>query len=102
MLAKTHDLPLCPPDSAAISYTLLQHLGLMLDELSAQMLLVWRDERQAWQWAATDLRSTHGFWALGEAIVDAVAARYPAAFEWAETALHPATSARASFGSETS
>jgi hypothetical protein len=55
----------------------------MLDELSAQGLEVWRDERQAWhwRWRATDLRSPRGFWALGEAIVDAVATRYPAAFD---------------------
>jgi hypothetical protein len=74
---------LCPPDAAAISYTLLRHLGLILDELSAQGLIVWQDERQAWRWAwtATELRAERGFWALGEAIVDAVATRYPAAFD---------------------
>jgi hypothetical protein len=74
---------LCPPDATAISYTLLRHLGLMLDELSAQGLNVWRDDRHAWQWswAATGLKSERGFWALGEAIVDAVVARYPAAFD---------------------
>ncbi len=75
--------PLCPPNSAAISYTLIRHIGLMLDELSAQGLEVWRDERQAWQWrwVATNLRSERGLWALGEAVVDAVVARYPAAFD---------------------
>lgn len=73
----------CPPDATAISYTLLRHLGLMLDELSAQGLEVWRDERQTWhwQWTAANLSSERGFWALGEAIVDAVVARYPAAFD---------------------
>ena len=75
--------PLCPPDATAISYTLLRHLGLMLDELSTQGLTVWQDERQAWRWAwaTTPLRSEQGFWALGEAIVDAVAARYPQVFD---------------------
>jgi len=64
MLAENRDLPLCPPDASAISYTFLRHLGLMLDELSAQGLEVWRDEQQVWQWrwAATDLRSARGFW----------------------------------------
>jgi hypothetical protein len=73
---------ICPPSAAAVSYTLLRHLGLMLDELSAQGLSLWQDERQTWQWAweTTDLRSEQGFWALGEAIVDAVAARYPDVF----------------------
>lgn len=55
----------------------------MLDELSAQGLQVWQDECQAWRWAwtATEVRSERGFWAIGEAIVDAVVTRYPAAFD---------------------
>jgi hypothetical protein len=75
--------PLCLPNATAVSYTFLRHLGYMLDELSSQGLEVWRDERYAWQWqwASTNLRSERGFWALGEAVVDAVAARYPAAFD---------------------
>jgi hypothetical protein len=79
------DVPLCPPDAGAISYTLLRHLGLMLDELSAQGLMVWQDERQTWRWswAATGVQAERGFWALGEAIVDAVSTRYPAAFDGA-------------------
>jgi hypothetical protein len=73
----------CHPSAPAISYTLLRHLGLMLDELSAQGLMIWQDERRAWRWAwqATELRADRGFWALGEAIVDAVVTRYPAAFD---------------------
>ena len=75
-------IPLCPPDATVISYTLVRHLGLMLDELSAQGLTVWQDERQAWRWAwaATELRAERGFWALGEAILDAVVTRYPSVF----------------------
>src|SRR5262245_34871330 len=49
MLLGKRNIPLCPPDAAAIGYTFLRHLGLMLDELSAQGLEVWRDEDQAWQ-----------------------------------------------------
>jgi hypothetical protein len=73
---------LCPPDAIAISYTLLRHLGLMLDELSAQGLEVWRDEQHGWQWQwlGTELHAARGFWALGEAIVDAVVTRYPGVF----------------------
>ena len=46
----------------------------MLNELSSQGLEVWRDEQHAWQWrwTATEFQSECGFWALGEAIVDAV------------------------------
>jgi hypothetical protein len=75
---------LCPPDATAISYTLLRHLGLMLDELSAQGLTLWQDERHAWRWAwaITSLQAERGFWAMGEAIVDAVVTRYPAAFDF--------------------
>jgi hypothetical protein len=74
---------LCSPNASAISYTFLRHLGLMLDELSAQGLEVWQDEHQGWRWAwrATGLRAERSFWALGEAIVDAVIARHPAAFD---------------------
>lgn len=73
----------CSPNAAAISYTFLRHLGLMLDELSAQGLALWQDEhcRWWWRWRATDFRSERGFWALGEAVVDAVASRYPAIFD---------------------
>jgi hypothetical protein len=72
-----------PPDATAISYTLLRHLGLMLDELSAQGLTLWQDERRLWRWAwaTTTLQAERSFWALGEAIVDAVVSRYPAAFD---------------------
>lgn len=75
--------PLCASDALAISYTLLRHLGLMLDELSAQGLRVWQDEGQRWRWSwsATGLQAERGYWALGEAIVDAVATRYPEAFD---------------------
>ena len=76
-------IPLCPADPAVISYTFLRHLGLMLDELSVQGLEVWRDEEHGWQWRwmGTELKSARGFWALGEAIVDAVVARYPTLFD---------------------
>ncbi len=75
--------PLCSPDATAISYTLLRHLGFMLDELSAQGLTLWQDERHKWHWAwtATELQAERGFWAIGEAIVDAVVARYPTVFD---------------------
>ncbi|MCG8348767.1 MAG: hypothetical protein MI924_13435 [Chloroflexales bacterium] len=73
---------MCPPDATVISYTLLRHLGLVLDELSAQGLNVWQDEHRAWRWAwaGTGVHSERGFWALGEAIVDAVVTRYPLVF----------------------
>ena len=66
-----------------VAYTFLRYVGLILDTLSSEGLEVWRDERNAWrwQWHATELRSERGFWALGEALVDAVTARYPAVFD---------------------
>jgi hypothetical protein len=71
-----------PADATVISYTLLRHLGLMLDELSAQGLMLWQDDllRWRWGWMKTGQQSERGFWALGEAIVDAVVTRFPASF----------------------
>jgi hypothetical protein len=73
----------CPPNPAMISYTLIRHLGLVLDELSSQGLELWQDERQRWwwRWPQGEVHAVRGFWALGEAIVDAVVTRYPAAFD---------------------
>ena len=34
-MREERNVPVCRPDAIAISYTLLRHLGLMLDELSA-------------------------------------------------------------------
>jgi hypothetical protein len=74
--------PLCPPNAALVGYTFVRHIGLMLDELSCQGLDLWRDERHRWRWRwdGTTLQSERGFWALGEAVVDAVIARYPRVF----------------------
>ena len=47
----SHETPhtdLCPPDATRLSYTLLRHIGLMLDELSAQGLEVWLDAGSGW------------------------------------------------------
>ena len=75
--------PLCPPDSTAINYTLIRHIGLVLDELSSQGLEIWQDERRRWRWhwTGTQVQAERGFWAIGEAIVDAVVTRFPAAFD---------------------
>ncbi len=78
-------VPRCPPDSTAIGYTLIRHVGLVLDELSSQGLEIWQDERCRWRWhwAGTQVQAERGFWAIGEAIVDAVVTHYPAAFDCA-------------------
>jgi hypothetical protein len=75
--------PLCPPDPTAISYIPIRHIGLVLDELSSQGLEIWQDERRRWRchWTGTQVQAERGFWAIGEAIVDAVVVRYPAAFD---------------------
>jgi hypothetical protein len=66
-------LPICSPDAAATVYTFLRHTGFILDELSAQGLVLWLDGNNRWQWywQGTDLKSDYGFWAMGEALVDA-------------------------------
>jgi len=74
--------PVCMPNAVLVGYTFVRHIGFILDELSCQGLDLWQDERHRWQWrwAGTTLRSERGFWALGEALVDAVVTRYPNAF----------------------
>lgn len=75
-------LPICPPSAAAAAYTFLRHTGFILDELSAQGLVLWLDDngRWQWRWQGTDLESSYGFWAIGEALVDAVIGRFPETF----------------------
>lgn len=71
-----------PANPAVLSYTMLRHIGLILDELSYQGLEVWRNERNTWQWRWRDTgqQAQRGMWALGETVVDAIATRYPTAF----------------------
>jgi hypothetical protein len=92
MFSKDRHAPLELADPTVISYRLLRHLGFMLDELSAQGLRLWQDERQGWRWAwtATTFQSERGFWAIGEAIVDAVVTRFPKAFDTQEREERPA------------
>lgn len=74
---------LCALNPAVVGYTFVRHIGLILDELSCQGLDLWQDDSRRWQWRwmGTSLQSERGFWALGEAIVDAVVMRYPATFD---------------------
>jgi hypothetical protein len=55
-------------------YTFLRHTGFIWDELSAQGLVLWMDDEERWRWhrQGTDLKSTQGFWAIGETVVDAL------------------------------
>jgi len=75
-------LPLYPASGAAAAYTFLRHIGFILDELCAQGLVLWLDDQNRWQWywQGTEFKSTRGFWAMGEAVVDAVIGRYPETF----------------------
>lgn len=74
---------LCPPNAALAGYAFVRHIGLILDELSSQGLELWVDERRRWRWRwqDTELQADRGFWALGEAVVDAVVTRFPQAFD---------------------
>ncbi|NTU50552.1 MAG: hypothetical protein HGA87_06745 [Desulfobulbaceae bacterium] len=40
-----------------------------------------------WRWHGTSFAANRGFWALGEALVDAVVSRYPANFSTTEEEL---------------
>ncbi len=78
----SHALLLCSANHAVTAYTFLRHTGFILDELSAQGMVLWLDENNRWQWhwQGTDLKSASGFWAIGEAVVDAVIGRFPETF----------------------
>jgi hypothetical protein len=43
--------------------------------LSSQGLELWQDERRRRRWLGVELQAERGFWALGEAIMDAVVSR---------------------------
>ena len=77
------ETPLCSPNASLVGYTFVRHIGFILDELSSQGLELWQDERRSWHWGwrGTAFQAERGFWALGEAIVDALVTRYPAAFD---------------------
>lgn len=72
------------PSPTILSSTLLRNVGAVLDECSAQGLEVWPDEagRWHWRWVGTQLEAQRGMWAMGEAVVDAVATRFPSYFEF--------------------
>lgn len=71
-----------PADGRYLCYQFVRQIGFILDEVSYQGLEVWRDADQGWRWRwrDTDLAAAQGFWALGEAFLDALLARYPEMF----------------------
>ena len=75
-------MPIVSPSAAATAYTFLRHTGFILDELSAQGLVLWLDDDDCWRWRwqGTELEAARGFWAIGEAVVDAVIGRFPETF----------------------
>lgn len=81
MSGNSLNMPILPADGNTTAYTLLRHTGFILDELCAQGLIFWiEDNRWHWRWRGTELKSTYGFWAIGEALVDAVVSRFPETF----------------------
>jgi hypothetical protein len=77
------DRPPSPATAPVICYTMLRYLGHILNEISTQGIDLWCDEQRAWhwRWLDTDMQAQHGLWSLGDALVDAVATRYPHAFQ---------------------
>ncbi|NJN54224.1 MAG: hypothetical protein HC804_05365 [Anaerolineae bacterium] len=43
-------MPICQPSAAVAAYTFLRHTGFILDELSAQGLVLWLDDDGRWRW----------------------------------------------------
>lgn len=75
-------MPIIRPSAEATAYTFLRHIDFILDELCAQGLVLWLDDdgRWHWRWQGTEIKSTQDFWAMGEAVVDAVVGRFPETF----------------------
>jgi hypothetical protein len=69
-----------PADGRYLCYQFVRRIGFILDEVSYQGLEVWRDADQGRRRRDTDLVAAQGFWALGEAFLDALPARYPEMF----------------------
>lgn len=84
-------MPINRPNGAATAYAFLRHTGYILDELTAQGLVLGLDDddRWQWRWQGTELKSTQGFWAIGEAVVDAVIGRFPKTFSIPNTIDEP-------------
>jgi len=77
------DRPL-PANPALLGNSMLRNLGNVLDDFARQGLIIWSDDQDLWhwRWRGTKLRSQDRLVGMGEAIVDAVATRFPTYFEY--------------------
>lgn len=69
-------------EGARIVYNLMRHLCDALNELSAQGLELRSEDGERWRWHWRDcgMRSARSFRSMGQALVDALATRYPEYF----------------------
>jgi hypothetical protein len=58
-----------------------EHQGWQLWGFSYDSGAFWVRRRWRWRWCGAEIQAERGFWALEEAIVDAVVMRYPAVFD---------------------
>lgn len=54
-------IPICQPSATATAYTFLRHTGFILDELSAQGLVLWPDDDRRWRWRWQGLNQHKAF-----------------------------------------
>ncbi len=81
---------------AALGYQFIRLLGFILDEISSQGLELWRDADGHWGWrwhdgSALAIPPNQRFWAMGEAVIDALVQRYPRYFATDEANPPPPT-----------
>ncbi len=74
-----------PTEIAAFGYQFIRLLGFILDEASSQGLELWREANGSWGWrwhdsSALAIPATQRFWAMGEALIDALVQRHPRYF----------------------
>ncbi len=64
-----------------MGYSVVRALADFLDDLSAEGLQLWITDEGTWFWQWGELYAAYPLWAMGEAVLDAVAARFPETFD---------------------
>ena len=64
-----------------LSYSLVRYIALFLDDLIEEGLEVWPTDEGLWEWRWDNSQAQYALRGLGEAVLDAVATRYPETFD---------------------
>ncbi len=78
---KQHLLAHSPVRGVDLSYSLVRYIALFLDDLIEEGLEVWPTDEGLWEWRWDNRHAQYALRGLGEAVLDAVATRYPETFD---------------------